>query len=164
MKKTLLSAAALLFLSSPVFAQAASDTATVTVSAAVNAKAKLTLGANTVSFPDADPTATPSIVATALTVDVKARTSSAGSVTLTVLSGGDFVSGSDSIGIANLTWTASGSGMAAGTMSKTTAQALGTWAGSGNHTGMTQTYALANSWTYATGAYSASITYTLTAP
>src|SRR5690349_17875195 len=120
MKKTLLSAAALLFLSSPVFAQAASDTATVTVSAAVNAKAKLTLGANTVSFPDADPTATPSIVATALTVDVKARTSSAGSVTLTVLSGGDFVSGSDSIGIANLTWTASGSGMAAGTMSKTT--------------------------------------------
>jgi hypothetical protein len=163
MKKTLLSAAAFLFLSSPVFAQA-TDTATVTVSAAVNAKAKLTLGSSTVSFADANPDVTPSISATALTVDVKARTSSAGSVTLTVLSGGDFVSGSDNFGIANLTWTASGSGMAAGTMSKTTAQALGTWTGSGNRTGMTQTYALANSWTYATGAYSASITYTLTAP
>ena len=30
--------------------------------------------------------------------------------------------------------------------------------------GLTQTYALANSWAYATGSYGAVVTYTLTAP
>ena len=38
------------------------------------------------------------------------------------------------------------------------------WTGSGNHLGLTQTYALANSWAYATGSYGAVVTYTLTAP
>ena len=41
---------------------------------------------------------------------------------------------------------------------------FGAWTGSGNHTGLTQTYALANSWAYATGSYAAVVTYTLTAP
>jgi hypothetical protein len=166
MKKTLVSAAAaaaVLFMAAPVFAQA-TDTANVTISATVAAKAKLTLGSNTVSFADANPDVTPSITATALSVDVKARTTAAGSVTLTVLSGGDLVSGSDNIAISNLTWTVAGSGMVAGTMNKTTAQSLGSWTGSGNRTGMSQTYALANSWSYAVGSYGATVTYTLTAP
>ena len=69
------------------------------------------------------------------------------------------------IAINNLTWTASGAGVAAGTMSKTTAQwRSARWTGSGKHTGLTQTYALANSWAYATGSYGAVVTYTLTAP
>jgi hypothetical protein len=40
---------------------------------------------------------------------------------------------------------------------------VGAWTGSGNQTG-TQTYSLANSWTYATGTYTAALTYTLTVP
>ena len=48
-------------------------------------------------------------------------------------------------------------------MNKAAAQSLGSWTGSGNRAG-TQTYKLANSWSYATGAYSTSVTYTLTAP
>jgi hypothetical protein len=48
-------------------------------------------------------------------------------------------------------------------MNKATAQTVGSWTGSGNRSG-TQSYALANSWNYATGAYTAMATYTLTAP
>ena len=51
----------------------------------------------------------------------------------------------------------------AGTMNKTTAQSAGSWTGSGNNAG-TFTYALVNSWSYATGTYAATATYTLSAP
>jgi len=155
-------AATVLFVASPVLAQSV-DTKTLNVSATVSARAKLTLSSASVSFADADPDVTPSIAATPLTVDVKTRTAAASNVTLTVLADGDLVSGSDAIAINNLTWTA-GAGLSAGTMSKTAAVSLGSWTGSGNHTGMSQTYALANSWTYATGSYAAVVTYTLTAP
>ena len=117
-------AAAVLFVASPVFAQA-TDTKTLNVSATVSARAKLTLSSAAVSFADADPDLTPSIVATPLTVDVKTRTAAASNVTLTVLAGGDLMSGSDPIAITNLTWTASGAGVSAGTMSKTTAVTFG---------------------------------------
>jgi len=156
-------AAAVLMMSSPAFAQAASDTKTVTVTANVNAKAKLTLGSNAATFADADPDVTPLLSATAISIDIKARTSAAGNVTLTVQSGGDLVSGSDSIAINQLTWTATGTNFAAGTMSKTAAVSVGSWAGSGTPSG-TQTYKLVNSWSYNTGAYTATITYTLSAP
>jgi hypothetical protein len=156
-------AAAVLMMSSVAFAQAASDTKTVNVTAAVNAKAKLTLGSNAAAFADADPDVTPLLSATAISIDIKARTSAAGNVTLTVQSGGDLVSGSDSIAINQLTWTVTGTNFAAGTMSKTAAVSVGSWAGSGTPSG-TQTYKLANSWSYNTGAYTATITYTLSAP
>ena len=68
---------------------------------------------------------------------------------------------SDVIPIANLTWTASG--LTAGTMSKVSAVTIGSWSGPGTHNG-TQTYKLVNSWSYVTGTYTTSITYTLTAP
>jgi hypothetical protein len=155
-------AAAVLFVASPVFAQAATDSKTLNVSATVSARAKLTLHSALVSFGDADPDTTTSIVATPLTVDVKTRTSGASNVTLTVLADGDLISGSDAIAIGNLSWT--GAGLSAGTMSHLSAVSLGAWTGSGNHTGLTQTYALANSWAYATGSYGAVVTYTLTAP
>jgi hypothetical protein len=40
---------------------------------------------------------------------------------------------------------------------------LGSWTGGGSQAG-TQTYKLVNSWDYKTGTYTATITYTLTAP
>jgi hypothetical protein len=144
---------------------AATDTKTLTVNATVNAVAGLSFGTTSLNFASADPGASSSIAATEnpVSVTVNARTSTTGSVTLTVLAGGDLVSGSDTIGINNVSWTATGSGFVAGTMNKTTAQSAGSWSGSGIRTG-SFSYALANSWSYASGAYTASVTYTLTAP
>jgi hypothetical protein len=137
--------------------------ATLTVNASVSSRAKITLGAASITFADADPDVSPTITATGLSVDVKARKAS-GNVTLAVAADGPLTSAaSDTIALTNLTWTASGDpGYVAGTMS-TSDQTLGTFAASGNFSG-TQTYQLTNSWTYATGDYSATITYTLTVP
>ncbi|MEW5983526.1 MAG: hypothetical protein AB1806_14325 [Acidobacteriota bacterium] len=152
-----------LALSQPLMA--ATATSNVTVSATVSATAKLSLSAATVSFADADPDTTPSITATegAVTITAKGKTSNGSSITLTLLAAADLVSGTDTIAISNVTWTASGTGFVAGTMSKTAAQSVGSWTDSGNRSG-TVTFALANSWSYKTGSYSAAATYTLTSP
>ena len=144
---------------------AVTDTKPLTVSATVAATAKLTLTSATVTFPDADPDVTPSIPANegAITVTAKAKTGAASPVTLTLLAATDLTSGSDTIAISNVTWTATGGGFVAGTMNNSVAQTVGSWTGSGNRTG-TQSFVLANSWSYATGSYSAAATYTLTAP
>ena len=84
-------------------------------------------------------------------------------MTLTCLAGGDLTSGSDTIPISDVTWTAEGSGFVAGTMNKTTAQPVGSWTGSGHRTG-TLSFLLANDWNHATGSYTATATYTLTSP
>lgn len=159
-----LTGVAVLLCSTQAFAQAATAGATVTVSATVSPKAKLTVGAASVSFNDADPDVTPLLTATAaLSLNVRSRTAAASNVTLTVQSGGDLTNAdSETIPIANLTWTATGTGYVAGTMG-TAATSLGSWTGGGNELG-TQTYQLVNSWNYRTGTYSATITYTLTAP
>ena len=143
---------------------AASDQKQLNVCAAVNARASLTLG-STLTFPDASPETTPSISANEgpISITAKARTSTSGNVTLTALASNDLASGSDTIGITNITWTASGTGFVAGAMSKATAQTVGSWTGSGEKTG-TLTFALANNWSYPTGNYTATVTYTLTAP
>jgi len=144
---------------------AASDTGDLTVNAAVSARAKLTLDPTTINFPDSDPDTVPSISATENPVDVtaKVRTGAASNATLTCLAGGDLVSGGDTIAISTVTWTATGAGFVAGTMSRLAAQSAGSWTGSGNYSG-TFSYALANSWDYEIGNYTATVTYTLTAP
>ncbi len=154
--------AAVMLVSTSAFAQA-SNTASISVTANVNAKAKLTLGAASITFADADPDVVPTMTSSAVSIDVKARSSAAGAVTLTVLASGDLVSGANTIGIGNLTWTATGSGFQAGTSNKTTAQTVGGWTGSGSPSG-TQTFALPNSWSYNTGTYTVTLNYTLTAP
>ncbi|OFW07267.1 MAG: hypothetical protein A3H96_17250 [Acidobacteria bacterium RIFCSPLOWO2_02_FULL_67_36] len=148
--------------SAPVFAQAVAN-GSIGVTVTVSAKAKLTLGAASVTFADADPETVPSLSSGAITIDVKARTTTNGAVTLTVLAGGDLTSGSDTIAITNLTWSVAGSGFVAGANDKTTAQTVGSWTGSGTPSG-THTLALPNNWTYATGSYVATLNYTLTAP
>jgi hypothetical protein len=142
----------------------AQATGTLTVNVNVGAKAKLTIGPGTIAFADADPDVVTTLTSPAVTIDVKARTSAAGSVTLTVLAGGDLVStGNPNIGINNLEWTTGGTGFAAGTANSTTPQPVGSWSGSGTQSG-SQVFTLPNSWTYATGTYSVTLTYTLTAP
>jgi hypothetical protein len=144
---------------------AANDTQNLTVNATVSARASLSLGQSAINFPDASPDATPSIAANenAVTVTAKVRTGSSSTATLTHKAADDLKSGSDIIPIGNVTWTASGAGFQAGTMNKTSDQTAGSWTGSGNRSG-TFSYFLANSWSYATGSYAASSTYTLTAP
>jgi hypothetical protein len=158
----IVTAAAVLFLGTPASAQTV--TAGINVTASVNSKAKLTLGTAALSFADADPDDFPSIAAPAFNVTVKARTTAAAAVTLTVLASDDLKSGTNVITIDNLTWAAAGTGFPAiGTSNKSTAQTVGAWTGSGNQAG-SQTYSLANSWDYATGTYTATLTYTLTVP
>lgn len=144
---------------------AASDTKTLTINATVTATAKLSLDQASISFANADPDTTPSITASPDPVNVtaKAKTSKGSNVTLTVVTNDDLKSGTDIIPIGNVTWIASGSGFASGTMNKATPQSAGSWTDSGNRSG-TFSYRLANSWDYPTGSYSATATYTLTAP
>jgi len=143
---------------------AATDQQTLTINATVADKAKLTLGTAAISFPDADPDSTSSIEApeNPVSVTVKAHAGTGSPVTLTVQANGDLDSGTNTIAISNVTWTASGSGFVAGTMD-TSPVAAGSWTGSGNRSG-TFSYFLANSWAYLKGDYTQTVVYTLTAP
>lgn len=145
-------------------AWAATDQETLTINASVSAKAKLTLGVAAINFGDADPDVVPSIAAgeNPVSVTVKAQTAAASAVTLTVQANGDLDSGTDTIGITNVTWTATGAGFVGGTMD-TVAQSAGSWTGPGRRDG-TFSYWLANSWDYPPGSYSQTVVYTLTAP
>jgi hypothetical protein len=154
----------LLAISTSVFA--ASQNQSLTVNMAISARAKLTLGASAINFADADPDTSPSILATEnpVSVTAKVRTGASSTATLTHLAGGDLTATGGTIAISNVTWTATGAGYAAsGTMNKTAAQSVGSWTGSGNYSG-TLTYSILNSWAYATGNYTVTTTYTLTAP
>jgi hypothetical protein len=150
-------------------AQAATDTQTQTITCTISATATLVLGSSTVTFPNANPSTTPSVLQTesgaSLDVTANARTSTNGAVTLTSETGGDLVDGgTDVIPITAVTWAGTGTGYnATGTLSKSSQQAVGSWTGPGTYAG-TVNYSLANSWNYATGTYTATITYTLTAP
>jgi len=160
---SLVAVVCLVLLATSLAGWAATDQQTLTINAQVNANAKLTLEVAAINFPDAEPDAVPSVSATENPVDVsvKARAASTSTVTLTVQANGDLVSGSDTIDISNVSWTATGAGFAAGTMD-TVAVPAGSWTGSGNRDG-TFSYFLANSWDYVVGNYSQSVVYTLTA-
>jgi hypothetical protein len=158
-----LGAAALL--AAPSAAQAATATQNLTINATVAARATLTLGAGTINFPDSDPDTVPSIAAAENPVSVTARirTGSGNTPTLTVAASGPLTSGGDTIAISNVTWTAAAAPFIGGTMN-TVAQSAATFAaGSGTYTS-SFSFFLANSWAYNLGAYTASATYTLTAP
>ena len=144
---------------------AASDTKDLTINAQVSSRAKLTLGETAINFPDADPDTVLSIPAAenAVSVTVKVKIAAGSTATLTHQAAGDLTSGSDTIDITNVTWTATGGGFQAGTMDDATPQTAGSWTSSGNRSG-TFSYFLANSWDHATGNYTVNSTYTLTAP
>jgi hypothetical protein len=144
---------------------AATDTKGVTINATVSAAASLTVSTGTLTFPNSNPETVPSIGPTegVVSITAKARTSAGSPVTLTLNAAADLKSGSDTIAISNITWTASGAGFAPGTMAVLTEVTVASWTGSGNRSG-SQTFAMANSWDYATGSYTTTATYTLTAP
>jgi len=144
---------------------ASTSAGNVAVSVTVSAAAKLALGVSTITFVNADPDLVAAIPASegAIAITAKAKTATGALVTLTVIANNDLASGLDAIAITNVKWTASGAGFTAGTLSKTAAQTVASWSGSGARTG-SQSYALTNNWSYPTGIFSATATYTLTAP
>jgi hypothetical protein len=144
---------------------AASDTKNLTVNAVVAGSATLTIDKAAINFPNANPEQVNPIPNNdgAVNVTVQARTGAAQNVTLTHQAASDLISGSDHIGIDQVSWTAAGSGFVPGSMSNSVPVSAGTWQGSGTHTGSFN-YALVNSWSYAVGTYMATSTYTLTAP
>jgi hypothetical protein len=123
----------------------------------------LSLSANTVTFPTADPDTTPVIAAPPFTLTARARRAS--SWQLTVISSGNLASGSSTIPIANLNWTISPNPpFQNGVMSGQVAQLVGSGTGELNPAvDATVNYFLVNSWTYDVGNYSVTITYTLSA-
>jgi hypothetical protein len=148
-------------------AMAATATASLTIGATVANMASLSLGETSITFPDSDPDTVLSIPADKNPVNVaaKAKTSKGSSVTLLIATPTDLTAGTATIGIDQVRWTAAGdAAFVAGTMNKAAPQAaVSGWTDSAKKTG-SFSYFLANSWSYATGNYSATATYTLTSP
>ena len=142
---------------------AAAQTANATLNASINGIARLSISSATITFPDGDPDTTPSIQATQgpITLTAKARTSPNGGVTLTIQASDQLRSGLNTIPASSITWTAAGAGFTGGTLSNTIAQLVASWTGSGVRSG-TQAFFFRNLWTYATGTYTLTMTYTLT--
>lgn len=120
-----------------------------------------------ISFPDADPDNTPSIPASSnVTVNYKVTSNAAGNWLITVIAATDLTSGLATIPISNVTWTATPvPPFQAGTMNTSVQQTVAS--GSGNvsttKTG-TMVFRLANAWAYNVGNYTATFTFTMTAP
>jgi|WetSurMetagenome_2_1015567.scaffolds.fasta_scaffold327811_1 hypothetical protein len=142
---------------------AATDTETLTISAQVQDSATLTLSQPNITFPNANPDDYPVIDIGPYNVSARVRVASGAVSTLTHVAASDLVSGSDSIGINQVSWTATGTGYLNGTMNNSTPQSVGSFSGPGAHNG-TFSYRLVNSWTYPVGTYTASSTYTLATP
>ncbi len=145
-------------------------TADVKLGATVTTSAILTLSTTSITFPDADPDTVKSIAAkeNGALVTAKVKAGSTTGATLKVLATDDLKSGSDVIPIANVTSTAtnaSGSFFSAGPIawSKTAPGVTVGEGKSGSYSG-TFSWFLANDWSYATGSYTTSATYTLLVP
>jgi hypothetical protein len=138
---------------------------TATLNANLPPLVRLSLSTNTITFPDADPDRVLSIPSSppSVTITAKARASIGSTVTLTIEATDDLRSGLDTIPVSTVSWTATGPGFVSGTLSRTGPQVLATWGGSGTRSG-DQSFAFANRWNYATGIYTVTIVYTLSAP
>jgi hypothetical protein len=128
-------------------------------------QARISFSSTSVTFPDADPGLTPLVpsVPVGLTISARARVPRNSQVTLTLQSTDDLRSGVTVLPASLVTWTATGSGFADGTLSRTSPQLVGRWNGSGVRTG-TQNFRFENRWTHPTGVYSATLVYTLSSP
>jgi len=125
----------------------------------------LTIVDTTLSFADADPDLQPSIVGTRnpIRIRVRVRNNAGNNWRLTVLAAGDL---STSIPISNISWTVSPQPpFVNGTMSRLVAQTAAQGVGNVNPAIRGDfTFRLSNLWSYNTGNFSQTATFTLTAP
>lgn len=161
----LMAAMALISLSLPIPLNAGSSIITLDVQADDSATIQLTIDQTSINFPSANPGSVSKIASSQnpVTITASANIDTGSTATLTALATGDLVSGMDKISISNVTWTVAGDGFVPGTMSNGSSVTAGSWQGPDQHVGVFSFF-LANSWSYATGNYSATVTYTLTAP
>lgn len=147
----------------PSVVRAQSGTATLLVM--LPTTARVSFSTSSVTFPDADPGATPFVpsVPAEVTISARARVPRNTQITLTLQSTDDLRSGVTLLPASLITWTVTGAGFAGGTLSRTTPQLVGRWTGSGVRTG-TQNFRFENRWTHPTGIYSATLVYTLSSP
>jgi hypothetical protein len=126
----------------------------------------LSLTPKVVSFPSSDPDSVPIVAAAPVTITYRIRQNRGAPWSLTVLAGGDLISGPSQIPISNVTWTATPAPpFQNGTLSKTVAQRVASGTGNvANQSTGSVTFRLANSWTYTTGTYKQTIVFTLSAP
>lgn len=119
----------------------------------------------TITFPSSDPDLAPFVPSVPVDITYRVR-QHAGPWTITVLAGGDLISGLSTVDISNVTWIATPAPpFQNGTLSKTLAQPLATGVGATNNPRQGQiTFRLANSWSYAAGIYAQTVTFTLTTP
>jgi hypothetical protein len=131
--------------------------------AAVNVQ--LTLNRTAINFPDADPDTTPSVPASEnpMTIGVKVTGNPGGTWRLLVLASGDLVSGSNTIAVSNVSWTAQPLPFIDGKLDKATPQVVASGTGNASMDGTVRFY-FKNGWNYFPGNYSQVIIYTLTAP
>jgi hypothetical protein len=125
----------------------------------------LSLSQSSITFPSSDPDAVPVVSAAPLVMSVRVRQNS-GPWQLTVLANGDLISGSSTVDITRVTWTATPAPpFQNGTLSKTVAQRMASGTGTVNPAlNASVTFRLANSWTYDAGIYSQTLVFTLSAP
>jgi hypothetical protein len=136
----------------------------------------LTITPSTVSFPDANPTTTPSIPGnTSVALLLRAGGGAATDPwSVKALASGDLLAGANSIAISNVTWTSAKTAGSCnnfctcqgGTASRLAQQTM--LSGQGNTSGSgvtcTQNYSLANSWFYTPGNYSQVMVITAASP
>ncbi len=126
----------------------------------------LSIAPSIIVFATDDPDTMPIITSPAVQVIYRVRQNGFNPWLLSVLAGGDLVSGSATVDISNISWVATPSPpFQAGVMSKTVAQRVAS--GTGNVANPSQgqiTFRLANSWNYAVGLYTQTVVFTLTAP
>lgn len=174
MKKLLKGTAMAAFLTialagSQLWAQVSGNPVDVTINVDVPSVLWVYLSSDTINFepsapvPTGDPPTWPEVEANEnpVTVWTLAFVASDSTVTLEVLANGDLVSGSNTIPISNITWTASGSGYEDGTMNNSNPQTAGSWTGFGFRSGQFNYFYTNNP--QAPGLYTATVTYTLSA-
>ncbi len=140
-------------------------TVMVDVSVQAPLSIQLTMSPLTINFPNANPDTTPSIGASENPVNVQVNTNAGKkqTVLLTAQAQGDLISGSNTIPISNVRWTATGTGYLGGTMIKNTAVTAFSLVGRGTYNG-TFSFFLTNSWNYNVGTYHATVLYTASVP
>jgi hypothetical protein len=82
---------------------------------------------------------------------------------LTLQSIDDLRSGVTVLPASLITWTAAGPGFLPGTLSRSAAQTVGTWTGSGIRSG-SQSFYFENRWTHPPGIYTITLVYTISTP
>jgi hypothetical protein len=129
-------------------------------------KLDLSIAPSIIVFATDDPDTMPVITSPAVQVTYRIQQNNFNPWVLSVLAGGDLVSGSATVDISNISWVATPSPpFQSGVMSKTVAQRVAS--GTGNVANLSQgqiTFRLANSWNYAVGLYTQTVVFTLTAP